>query len=190
LEEIEETAERALRKAVNAKENLLRAKKEAEEILVRVEEERTKQEEIERQRQEEQIKKEISDAELERQKKEAEERRKRPMLKTYTLTANFRTDSYFLTDEFKSQIKEIAKDLENYEYKKITIEGHTDSTGTKEWNKKLSRQRARSVYDEFIKAGVEEEKISYAGFADSMAVKSNKTSEGRAANRRTEIFIE
>ena len=61
---------------------------------------------------------------------------------------------------------------------------------TKEANKRLSRQRARSVHDEFVKTGIPSNKISYEGFGDSMPVKSNKTAAGRAANRRTEIFVE
>ena len=46
------------------------------------------------------------------------------------------------------------------------------------------------MYEEFIKAGVPAEKITYAGFADSLPVKSNNTIAERKANRRTEIFIE
>jgi len=156
----------------------------------RLEEERVKAEEARRIAEEAKITTEISDEDLAKQKAEAEERRKRPMLKTYTLTTHFKTNSYFLTDELKEQIKGIAQELKNYDYKRITIEGHTDSTGTKERNKKLSRQRARSVYDEFIKNGAEKSRMGYAGFADTMSVESNKTKEGRAANRRTEIFVE
>ncbi|MCL2800089.1 MAG: OmpA family protein, partial [Endomicrobia bacterium] len=152
--------------------------------------ERIKKEEAVRIAEEAKITKEISDSELLKQKAEAQERRKRPMLKTYSLTTNFETNSYFLTQEYKKQIKEIAEEVKKYEFKHITIEGHTDSTGTKEINKRLSRQRARSVHDEFIKAGIPVEKMSHAGFADTMSVKSNKTAEGRAANRRTEIFVE
>jgi len=160
-----------------------------EEVL-RAQKAKEAKERAEREKEEAQIKKEISDEDLEKQKIEAEERRKRPMIKTYTLITHFDTDKYFLTEEFKNQVMEIVEDLKQYEYKMITIEGHTDSTGAKEWNKKLSRQRARSVHDEFIKAGVDRDKLRYAGFASSMPVKTNKTKEGRAANRRTEIFIE
>jgi predicted outer membrane repeat protein len=190
LEKVETAAERALMKAEEAREIALRAEEEAKGLLLKLEEERTRNEEKERMRQEELIKEEISDEDLARQKKEAEERRKRPMLKTYTLTANFRTNEYFLTEEFKEKLREIAKELGEYEYRKIKIEGHTDSTGSKELNKRLSRQRARSVYEELVKLGIEEEKMSFAGFADTMPVESNRTVKGRAANRRTEMFIE
>ncbi|MCL1971557.1 MAG: autotransporter domain-containing protein, partial [Endomicrobia bacterium] len=190
LDSIEMSSERALNKAEEAKKNAMRAKAEAKILLLALERERDRNEALERQRQEAMIKKEISDADLAKQKAEAEERRKRPMLKTYTLTANFKPGSYLLTEEFRAQIREIAQGLARYDYKNITIEGHTDNTGRLEVNKRLSRQRARSVYDEFIKAGIPTERISYAGFADSMPIKSNNTAAGRAANRRTEIFIE
>jgi outer membrane protein OmpA-like peptidoglycan-associated protein/uncharacterized protein YhjY with autotransporter beta-barrel domain len=190
LRNVEVSIEKALDKAETAKQNALKAKREANMLLIRLEEERIRNEELERRREEEKIRKEISDDDMEKQKAEAQERRKRKMLKTYTLTANFKPNSYFLTDEFKDQLKEIVVDLKDYDYKKITIEGHTDSTGSKELNKKLSRQRARSVHDELVKTGIPSEKISYAGFADTMPIKSNNTKEGRAVNRRTEIFIE
>ena len=168
--------------------NAAEARRKAEQA--KLEQERVKAEEAQRIAEEAKITTEISDEDLTKQKVEAEMRRKRSMLKTYSLTTNFRTNEYFLTDEFKEQIKEISEELKNYDYKRITIEGHTDSTGTKEWNKKLSRQRARSVYDEFVKAGVDKDKMAYEGFAAEMPTDSNKSKEGRAANRRTEIFVE
>jgi outer membrane protein OmpA-like peptidoglycan-associated protein len=161
-----------------------------EQKLVEEESFQEEEEEAKRIAEEAKITQEISDADLAKQKAEAEERRKRPMLKTYTLIAHFKTNSYFLNAEDKAQIKKIGEELKDYDYKKMTIEGHTDSTGTKEINKRLSRQRARSVYDEFIKAGVPAEKMSYQGFAATMPVQSNSTAAGRAANRRTEIFVE
>jgi outer membrane protein OmpA-like peptidoglycan-associated protein len=183
-------AERAIEKARIAKANAEKAKEESQSLLIRVEGERRKNEELARHREDAKINREISDEELAKKKVEAEARRKRNMIRTFTLTANFKTGSYFLTDEFKAQIKGITEELKNLEYKHITIEGHTDSTGSKELNKKLSRQRARSVYDEFVKAGVEKEKMSYVGFGSTMPIQSNQTITGRTANRRTEIFIE
>jgi outer membrane protein OmpA-like peptidoglycan-associated protein len=176
IKEIEEIANEAKTKAQ-------KAIKEAKEGITETEEE-------ERRKEEERIQKEISDAQLEKERQEAEARRKREMLKNYSLTFNFKVDEYFLTDESKEIIRQISEEIRELEYKKITIEGHTDNTGSMEYNKKLSRQRARSVVDEFIKGNIDEEKISYTGFSYTMPIKSNKTEEGRAANRRTEIFVE
>jgi len=155
----------------------------------RLEKERVKQEEAQRKAEEANITKETSGENTPKQQKEAQETAKKP-IKTYTLTTHFRTNEYVLTDEFKEHIKETAKELRKNDYKKITIKGHTDSTGTKEWNSKLSRQRAKSVYDELIRAGVDASKIEYRGYSYTMPVASNKTAEGRAANRRTEVFVE
>ena len=162
----------------------------AREVLERAKDNIEKEEEEKRMKEEEKIKQEISDAQLVKEKEEAEKRRKREVIKAFNVTLNFKSNSYFLTRESKEGLEEIAKDIQEHEYNKITIEGHTDSTGTKELNKRLSRQRARSVYDEFEKVGLDKDKMTYTGFAYEMPIKSNKTKEGRAANRRTEIFVE
>ncbi|MDR2191292.1 MAG: OmpA family protein, partial [Endomicrobium sp.] len=121
---------------------------------------------------------------------QAQERRQREMIKAFNLTLKFKVGSYFLTRESKEYLAKVAGEIKSQEYNKITIEGHTDSTGSKELNKRLSRQRAKSVYNEFEKAGIPREKMTYTGFAAEMPISSNKTKEGRAANRRTEIFVE
>jgi outer membrane protein OmpA-like peptidoglycan-associated protein len=190
INKLDADIEGAASKAERARKMAEGVKEEARLMIERLEEEITENEEALRIKEEERIKKEMSDEELERKKKEALALRQKELLKTYTLTTHFRTNSYFLTKEFKNQIKTIALEISAYDYKKITIEGHTDNTGKQETNKKLSRQRARSVQDEFIKAGISPEKISSIGFADAIPVESNKTIKGRAANRRTEIFIE
>ncbi|MDR3113292.1 MAG: OmpA family protein [Endomicrobium sp.] len=121
---------------------------------------------------------------------EAQERRKRKMIKTFKLEFHFETNIHVLKEESKELIAKTAEEIKSYRFKKITIEGHTDSTGSKEFNRKLSRQRAKSVYEEFIKAGIAKEKMSYFGFGEEMPIESNKTHQGRAANRRTEVFVE
>jgi len=79
---------------------------------------------------------------------------------------------------------------ENKEDERITIEGHTDSTGTKIINQKLSTERAKAVED-YLKANnaVTEDKVTAAGFGFSKPIASNKTRAGRAQNRRVDIII-
>jgi outer membrane protein OmpA-like peptidoglycan-associated protein len=132
------------------------------------------------------IEKEIQ---IEKEIAAAKERRKKA-IKAFTLKVHFNTNIYTLTPKDIEYLSGVAEEMKEYEFKKITIEGHTDSTGKKEFNRNLSRQRAKSVYEEFIKAGIPEDKISYVGFADEIPVDDNKTKAGRAANRRTEVFIE
>ncbi|MDR2191376.1 MAG: autotransporter domain-containing protein [Endomicrobium sp.] len=127
----------------------------------------------------------------EKKLEQAQERREKPIIKSYRLNiANFRTNEYDLTKEAQETIKSQAKEIREYDYKKITIEGHTDSTGTDEINIKLSRNRAEVVYKEFLLNGIPVEKIGFIGFAATIPIDTNKTKEGRAANRRTEIFVE
>ncbi|MFV1982728.1 MAG: OmpA family protein [Thiohalomonadales bacterium] len=71
----------------------------------------------------------------------------------------------------------------------IEIIGHTDDVGDKKENQKLSEQRARSVALNLIKAGVDESKIAIVGIGASQPIASNQTEEGRAQNRRVEVFV-
>ncbi|MBO7431971.1 MAG: OmpA family protein [Elusimicrobia bacterium] len=69
----------------------------------------------------------------------------------------------------------------------VKVEGHTDSVGAKEYNQKLSERRAKSVADYIISKGVDSSRVTTQGFGFSKPIASNKTKEGRAKNRRTEL---
>jgi len=71
----------------------------------------------------------------------------------------------------------------------INIEGHTDSIGSDEYNMGLSIRRAISVYKFFKQMGIQEAKMKYQGFGETKPVDTNATEEGRAKNRRVEIFL-
>lgn len=71
----------------------------------------------------------------------------------------------------------------------LRIEGHTDSIGTKEYNQRLSEQRAGSVYGLLGTLGVTEKRMQTVGFGFDRPVADNSTDEGRAKNRRVEIII-
>jgi outer membrane protein OmpA-like peptidoglycan-associated protein len=73
--------------------------------------------------------------------------------------------------------------------KKISIEGHTDGTGTLENNQDLSQRRAESVRKWLTENGVAAERLEAKGLGDSQPVASNKTSHGRSQNRRVEFII-
>jgi len=72
----------------------------------------------------------------------------------------------------------------------IKINGHTDNTGSKELNDALSLKRAESVKSYLVMKGVDQGRMSTAGFGYSQPVASNDTPEGRAENRRIEFIIE
>jgi outer membrane protein OmpA-like peptidoglycan-associated protein len=71
----------------------------------------------------------------------------------------------------------------------LSIEGHTDSTGSDEFNQKLSEQRAESVRKYLIEQGLPDSSLTATGFGKSMPIADNSTAEGRQQNRRVEIII-
>jgi outer membrane protein OmpA-like peptidoglycan-associated protein len=72
---------------------------------------------------------------------------------------------------------------------KISVQGHTDNVGTTEYNKALSENRARVVYEYLIANGISADRLSYIGFGKTKAVADNSTEEGRSQNRRTEFVV-
>ena len=89
------------------------------------------------------------------------------------------------TDGRLEAIKEILK---NYPNAKFSIEGHTDDVGSAESNQKLSEARAKAVVDALVAKGVNPANLTHKGFGESKPVASNKTAQGRAQNRRTEVI--
>lgn len=101
----------------------------------------------------------------------------------------FETDSYALKPQSKIELNEVVAFLKNNPEVRIMIEGHTDNTGTEEYNIELSRNRARSVYDYLIGQGISKKRLEYKGYGFSRPLDTNETEAGRAKNRRTEIRI-
>jgi outer membrane protein OmpA-like peptidoglycan-associated protein len=75
-----------------------------------------------------------------------------------------------------------------YPDREIIVEGHTDNTGARGYNQNLSEKRAANVAD-YLKKGVDHDKLSYRGYGSERPIGDNKTKEGQAKNRRVEIVI-
>ncbi len=73
---------------------------------------------------------------------------------------------------------------------RITVIGNTDSIGTEAYNLKLSERRANAVKDYLVSKGVPASKIHTEGHGERDPVSSNKTKEGRAQNRRADIWFD
>lgn len=188
-EELKKAEEEAKAAAKQAEEEALAAAEKAEEEAAKQAEELKKAQEEAAAKQEEINK--ATDEVLEREAQEALKRREKPTIKSFKVDmANFEVGKTELLPASKEKIKNYAEEIKKFEYNKITVEGHTDSTGSKEINKVVSNKRAKAVYDEFVKNGIPAEKMQYIGFAEKMPVDTNKTAEGRAKNRRVEIFVE
>jgi outer membrane protein OmpA-like peptidoglycan-associated protein len=101
----------------------------------------------------------------------------------------FQTNSSDLQVTAKSNIESLAKILNKYEDTNILIEGHTDSTGSAEYNQALSERRAESVASFAKSLGVVGSRFSTVGYGKTQPVATNTTPEGRQANRRVEVAI-
>ena len=72
---------------------------------------------------------------------------------------------------------------------RLEIDGYTDSTGTPEFNQRLSEKRAAAVQDFLVSQGVPAPNVSARGFGESDPVASNNTATGRQLNRRVEMVV-
>jgi OOP family OmpA-OmpF porin len=71
----------------------------------------------------------------------------------------------------------------------VEIQGHTDNTGSDEYNQGLSQRRADAVKAYFVDKGIAEGRLSTMGYGESQPVASNDTVEGRFQNRRVQLKI-
>jgi len=106
-------------------------------------------------------------------------------------------DSGILFDVNKAELKQASRDdltrlagiLNKYPDTNILLEGHTDATGTEEWNLELSRLRAQSVANYLAGQQVMETRFTTMGYGEAQPVSTNETADGRATNRRVEVAI-
>jgi len=103
------------------------------------------------------------------------------------LSIHFDTGKATIRPESQRIIEEIATLLKENPELKVSIEGHTDSTGTPQGNKVLSDERAKAVLSAVAALGVEASRMTAVGWGQDKPVADNATEEGRAKNRRVEI---
>lgn len=101
----------------------------------------------------------------------------------------FDSDSWKLRPESKTSINGIIKIMEMFPEFKLEIGAHTDNTASAEHNLKLSRSRAKSVYQYMIEKGIKKDRIKYEGFGEANPIDTNDTEEGKQNNRRVEFTI-
>ncbi|MDR3243461.1 MAG: OmpA family protein, partial [Elusimicrobiota bacterium] len=190
---IKKDRQKALKKAQEELEQkaLMEAKRQEEEKL-KDEEINLLQEEIERAK-EEKLRAELAQFAArtldEAALMEARDRRNKPDIKSFRLSAAiFAQGSPSLIGSSKSDIKRLADNIKKYKYTKVVVEGHADSTGKEERNLKLSQERARAVYNELYRNGIEN--MEYIGFGSALPATTNDTEIGRMQNRRVEVFVE
>lgn len=101
----------------------------------------------------------------------------------------FATDSSDLRPEFFSVLTSVSKVLKEYNQTVVEIAGHTDSTGSDQYNQGLSERRAQSVAQYVVSQGINRQRLITIGLGEGMPVADNATASGRQANRRVEITM-
>jgi outer membrane protein OmpA-like peptidoglycan-associated protein len=101
----------------------------------------------------------------------------------------FDTGKADLRGEAREALAKLSGIVLNYPSLHLTIEGHTDSTGSAEFNQTLSEQRANSVRDYLIGQGLPAANLTAQGFGMANPVADNSTAAGRQKNRRVEIVV-
>lgn len=101
----------------------------------------------------------------------------------------FATDSTTLRSDLRADLQTIAGSLQRYPDSSIIVTGHTDSTGSAEYNQRLSEGRADAVATVLIQSGVPSRRVVARGAGETRPVASNDSAVGRSQNRRVEITI-
>ncbi len=114
----------------------------------------------------------------------------RGMVITLSGSVLFVTGKATLLPGATAQLDKVADALTKLPERHFTIEGHTDSTGSYAVNADLSARRANAVRDYLISRGVSAEAVSATGVGSQRPVADNKSTAGRAMNRRVEIIVD
>ena len=101
----------------------------------------------------------------------------------------FDVDKASLKADLKTSLARVAGILSVYQELNVSVEGHTDNTGSEEHNLKLSEQRAENVLNFLVEQGIDAKRLSSKGYGMSKPVADNSTKEGRQKNRRVDLVI-
>ena len=101
----------------------------------------------------------------------------------------FKSGSFELLPGARERLAKVSGIVLAYPGLHLAVEGHTDSIGSDEYNRRLSEQRAGAVRDYLVQQGINSGAITASGFGKSEPVASNDTPEGRQQNRRVELVV-
>ena len=110
-------------------------------------------------------------------------------LNSYAKTILFNSGKSSFQKQTMPVLQAITAILKEYPSANFMIEGHTDSQGADSLNQKLSEDRAAAVKSYLVENGIDAARLTSAGFGESKPIDSNKTSKGRANNRRVEVKL-
>jgi outer membrane protein OmpA-like peptidoglycan-associated protein len=101
----------------------------------------------------------------------------------------FNTDSYVLRASFYPVLNSVGLVLAKYPDTTLRVTGHTDNTGTRQYNLNLSEHRAEAVADYLVTRDVARKRMFVQGAGFDSPLADNASAEGRAQNRRVELYI-
>lgn len=102
---------------------------------------------------------------------------------------SFDTNSAVIKPEMRPILDQFAAGLSNQPNTEVRVVGHTDNTGTPAINDPLSVQRAASVREYLAARGVDPQRVTISGMGEREPIADNSTAQGRAQNRRVEMFL-
>jgi OOP family OmpA-OmpF porin len=106
-----------------------------------------------------------------------------------TIHVNFDVDKSNIRAADLADLQKAETFVRKYSTCNIEVDGHTDSTGSEEYNQGLSERRASAVQAWLVDHGATAaDKITTKGFGETQPIADNKTAKGRAENRRAEIL--
>jgi OOP family OmpA-OmpF porin len=108
---------------------------------------------------------------------------------TYAADAFFDFDRSVIKPAGKAKLDDLISKIKGINLEVIIAVGHTDSVGSDKYNQKLSVNRSEAVKAYLVSKGVEKNRVYTEGKGEKQPVADNKTSEGRAKNRRVEIEV-
>jgi OOP family OmpA-OmpF porin len=112
-----------------------------------------------------------------------------PKKKIVLRGVNFDFDKANIRSDAEPILDAAASSLQAEQPVSIGVEGHTDSTGSDDYNQGLSIRRATAVRDYLEKKGIDAARMTIEGYGETKPVASNDTEEGRAQNRRVELRV-
>lgn len=101
----------------------------------------------------------------------------------------FATGSATITPEFHEVLDSVTLVLEEYDKTVVIADGHTDSTGSQEYNQLLSERRSDAVVRYLANRGISPVRTASYGYGENYPVADNHSASGRSANRRVELTL-
>jgi len=102
----------------------------------------------------------------------------------------FKTNSAEIEESSDPILDDVADEMKRHpEIRRVRVEGHSDNVGNRDYNRRLSRERAQSVRQALIKRGVSGKRLDAEGYGETRPIASNRRERGRAKNRRVQFTV-